>query len=139
MKKYFFCGLLVILGISYAYSELPDNFNNQKNLINRIEEDVNLIKNLTQNIIGNPADSPQTRSDLVCSIIKKDSCAEDISEVLANEFLQKYIVSTDQSLDVKLLTVHKILNLCFLLKSKVDMELVKSLEKEVMIFKDERN
>lgn len=136
MRHYFLGGLLVLFGISFAFSQIPDNFNNQKNLVSRIEENISLIKNMTQNILDNPANSPQTRSDLVTSALKKDSCSDEISEIISDEFLQKYILPTDPEINVKLLSVCKIMNICFQLKTKVDMDLVQSLEKEFKLFKE---
>ena len=138
MKKYIFWGLFVFLAFSVGmiYPQLPANFNNQQMLINRIEVNVALIKHLTQNIIDNPVDNPQMRSDLVSSVIKKDACADEISEILCKEFLQKYILSSDPELDIKLAIVHKILNICFLLKTSVDIEFVKTVESEITKFKD---
>lgn len=136
MRSCFFVGLFALLGISFGFSQIPDHFTNQKNLVIRIDEDLSLIKNMTQNIIASPANSPQTRSDLVTSVLKKDSCADDISDIMGKEFLQKYILSTDPDINTKLLSVCKIMNLCYQLKTKVDVELVQSMEKEVKLFKE---
>ena len=105
-------------------------------LISRIEQNVDLIKNLTQNILNNPSDNSQLQSDFVTGIMKKSKCADEISEILCKEFLQKYILSSDPELNVKLSNVHKMLNLCFLLKTSVDMEFVKALENEFILFKN---
>lgn len=137
MKRYIYSGLILIFSVGAIYSQLPSNFNNQQMLINRIEVNLGLIKNSIQNIMNNPADTPQTRNDLVMSVIKKDGCADEISEILCKEFLQKYISSSDPEVNEKLALVHKMLNLCFLLKTKVDMDFINSLEKKLSEFKEQ--
>jgi hypothetical protein len=136
MEKALFKGLLFISFLSgVVFGETTLNFNNQLFIINKIEQNISLIKNLTENILANPADSPQSRSDLVTSVFKKENLAEEISEILCQEFLQKYIQTEDKDVALKQATISKMLNICFLLKTKVDLELIKSLEVQLAEFK----
>jgi hypothetical protein len=133
--KNFLIGLLLLSFGCFVFGNVSLNFNNQQLLINKIEQNIDLIKNLTQNILANPSDSPQARSDLVTSVMKKEILAEEISEILCAEFLQKYIQSEDAEAAIKQSIITKMLNISFLLKTKVDLELVKSLEEQLIQFK----
>lgn len=136
MKNYFWMMILWILASKSVFCQLPSNFDNQQLLLNVIQENIDLITNLTQNIINNPSENSQMRSDMVTSVLKKDQCADQIAEILCKSFLQKYILDSDPEVAIKLAVVHKMLNLCFLLKTKVDMDLVKSLESNLNDFKE---
>ena len=137
MKKVILATILCICSISSIYAQVGSNFNNQKFLMNKIEVNLELIKNLTQNILNNTADTPQTRSDLVLSINKKERCVNEITEILCKEFLQKYILPNDRDLNEKLALVHKMLNLCFLLKTTVDITSVNEFDTNLQLFKDQ--
>ena len=137
MNKHFFVTLVCIICFATGYCEIPSNFNNQHMIINRIEENIEIIKSLVKNITENPADTPQFRSDLVSNVMKKERCVDEISDILCKELLQKYILSTDKEVNLKLSVIHKMLNLCYILKTSVDLEYVDSLETELQQLKDQ--
>ena len=133
MYKGFFIAFIV--AATYSFCELPIKFDNQRDLIEQIEEEIDMISNSMQNILENPANSPQGYNDLVNRVLKKDASADEISNILSKEFLQKYIAIDDVDIEIKLMIIHKMLNLCFQVKNSVDMALVNSLKEELESFK----
>ena len=133
MRNYLFVFMLFIV---MGYSQPPENFNNQETQFNKIEENIKVISNMIESIIYNKADDPQSRNDLVISVLRKDTLSDEISDMLCKEFLQKYISENDPEVGIKLGIIHKMLNLCFLIKTSVDIANIRLLESELEMLRN---
>lgn len=94
----------------------------------QIENNISEVKAVVGRLLLNQADTPQKRNNLIQDVLKKDDLIDQIVNILSHDFLQKYITDQDVNLQSKLALIHKMLNLCFQVKSTVDMKIVEELE-----------
>lgn len=117
-----------------GFAEMPA-LNNQQNILNMLEDKAKMLQFLIQNIQENPSDTPQNKNLMINNVIQKDLLTDQFADLLSREFLQKYISSSDTDLTAKLLSIHKMLNLCYKIKTGLDMADVNSLMDELSQFK----
>ena len=127
--------IVFLLFISFAFCESPYGFNNQRTVISYIEENINDLSNIMKSASENPLNSVEDKNNFIVSINQKEFLSDKIANLLCREFLQKYISPSDDNVQAKITSIHKMLNLCSLIKNSMDINNIKSLKKEMGDFK----
>ena len=131
MKKFMFIGLPIFLVVCYGF--LP-NMNNQRELIKKIEKNLEKAGFYTEKIDKNKATTPNLQNQLIHTVFQRDKAIDSVADTLSL-FLQRYIKIEDEDLDKKLISVHKMLNLCFRIKQDINICLIDQFFQELNCFK----
>ena len=118
-----------------GFAESTQRFNNQRILISYMENKITELSTVMKNTQNNPLQTPENNNNFIINIREKEIISNNISDILCQEFLQKYISPTDDNLETKLSSIHKMLNLCFLIKTSINPDNVQLLKQEMEEFK----
>ena len=121
--------ILTFLLVSNVYSQILSSFDDQKDLIFRIENNIKRLSFSLKEISKNRYETTKDRNSFVQAILQKDRASDEISNILS-AFLQKHIKDDDSNLTDKLSTIHKMLNICFEMKQSVDNSYLQDLKEE---------
>ena len=129
MKKSFLI-FIILSFLFYSYQ------NPTRDKFKYIDEKILKIEKCIEKISKNKLSTPYEKNELVNCILKKEKYSDEIRDIFCNKFLQNYIKIDSEDLDKKLISIHKMLILCFDIKENANMTFVKSLKKEFLYFKD---
>lgn len=120
-----------LIFLFFATNSFCSNFSDQRTLLSYLEDQINELSTTMQNIKNNPLENLENKNNFVVNTIRKENLANNISDILTKEFLQKQISPKDPQLTEKLTLIHKMLNLCYLIQNSTDISNAVSLKKEM--------